>query len=681
MPSQTRQLAAIMFSDIVGYTSLMGTDEKKAFDLLHKNRLIQKPLIRQFRGKFLKEMGDGILASFETVSDAVFCAGAIQKEVEQEEALNLKIGIHVGEVIFEENDVFGDGVNIASRIVAITPSGEIWGSGSVKQNVQNKAGIDTNFVKEENLKNVKDPVKLYRITVNQNIVTSFKPEQDASISQSRKSIVYVLIGLLLILISYFIVNWFLKNESRDVEIIDKSIAVLPFKNMSDDPQQAYFASGVTEEILTRLAKIRDLRVISRTSSMIYKDTEKTIPEIAEELNVTFILEGSVQKYENKIRITAQLIHAGNDNHLWAESYDRDFADVFAIQSEVSQSIARELKATVSPEVAKDLNARPTDNMEAYKLYLRGVQVIPDRTEAKLRQAMDLFNQAIQLDSTFAEAWAELANVTYLMFGWDYVNNTAYLDQAVELSNKAISLKKNMARPYSVLGAIYSNGYADHAKGLEYYLQALTFDPNDGTTFQRICDLLNETKFPMIAVTAGQKAVQIDPFSMVNNYKMIHAMISAKQFDTAWEKIQTFKKLFPDANDQAQHLSAEFYYYTGQCQDLSRLGYRWWQYFVPLCYSYINKEDSARKYLDLIKDIEPITHKLIQARIGRDVDRMFQIINEQYDQPAENQWFWSIPDPFFDILRSDSRYETTLARNPWNSITEEQVARLKEFTGI
>jgi len=270
MPEQTRQLAAIMFTDIVGYTALMGKDEQRAFDILQKNRDIQKPIIEQNSGKWIKELGDGILASFPAVSDAVAAAVSIQEVCNGEREFQLRIGIHLGEVIFENGDVFGDGVNVASRIQALASPGTTWVSEIVFRNIENKRGISTDFIKETTLKNVQYPVKIYQL-------------------RSEKEI---------------------QNRIFSTQtIIEKSIAVLPFVNMSGDPGNEYFCDGLSEELLNVLAKVDGLKVASRTSSFLFRGKGTDITEIGNKLKVATVLEGSVRKSGNRLRITAQLINA------------------------------------------------------------------------------------------------------------------------------------------------------------------------------------------------------------------------------------------------------------------------------------------------------------------------------------------------------------------------------------
>jgi adenylate cyclase len=296
---QSRQLAAIMFTDIVGYTALMGEDEKKAFNILRKNRQLQKPIIEKFNGTWIKEIGDGVLASFYTVTDAVMCALEIQKACEIIDDLKLRIGIHLGEVVFEDNDVFGDGVNIASRLQALAPIGGIWISESVYKNVSNKKEIKTKFIREEILKNVKESVRIYEVITG-----------NTEKEQQRSSVI---------------------EKGAGKITPEKSVAVLPFVNMSNDPEQEYFSDGMAEEILNSLSHLQDLKVAGRTSSSQFKGKNIDLWEVGEKLRVRTVLEGSVRKQGNRIRVTAQLINVEDGYHLWSEKYDRNMDDVFAIQ--------------------------------------------------------------------------------------------------------------------------------------------------------------------------------------------------------------------------------------------------------------------------------------------------------------------------------------------------------------
>ncbi len=343
--SSTRQLAAIMFTDIVGYTALMGNDEQKAFELLDKNRQLQKPIIEQFNGRWIKELGDGVMASFNTVSDAVNAAIKIQQKCNAAKEFQLRIGIHLGEVIFENDDVFGDGVNIASRIQAIANPGSIYISEIVYKSISNRLEFLTKFVKEEKLKNVKEPVKIYQLIAEG--VMQHQLNIGQKIIPKPKVLLISIIVVALLIAGYFLKNFFTTQKSNQnintSEAIDKSIAVLPFVNMSDDKEQEYFSDGLSEELLNLLAKVPELKVIGRTSSFAFKGKNEDLRSIAQKLGVAHLLEGSVRKDGNKIRVTAQLIKANDGSQLWRDSYDRDLKSIFQLQDEIAKIVVQQLK--------------------------------------------------------------------------------------------------------------------------------------------------------------------------------------------------------------------------------------------------------------------------------------------------------------------------------------------------
>ncbi len=438
MPS-TRQLAAIMFTDIVGYTALMGKDEQKAFELLKKNRQIQKPIIEQFNGRWIKELGDGVMASFNTVSDAVNAAIKIQEACNTAKDFQLRIGIHLGEVVFENDDVFGDGVNIASRIQALAPPGGIWVSESVHNNVSNKKDIRTEFIKEETLKNVKEPVRIYKVSME-----GFGTESTPALFTQKD--------------------------------LEKSIAVLPFVNMSNDPDQEYFSDGLTEELITSLSRLKDIRVVSRTTSMQYKGTKKDIKTIGRELSVSYILEGSVRKFHDNLRITAQFIDVENDAHLWAETYKGTLADVFDIQEQVSKKIVDALMITLSPKEKVRLTKRSTLNVEAYDCYLRARNFLYRLTKNDIQFAIQLFQKAIKLDPGFAGAYAGLGEA-YATFYQEFERKEILLEKAIESSLKALMYDSTLSEAYAALGLAYFNkGLLDEA--LTACQKAIALDENN-----------------------------------------------------------------------------------------------------------------------------------------------------------------------------------------------------------
>jgi adenylate cyclase len=413
--SQTRHLAAIMFTDIVGYTSLMGVDEQNALAILKKNRDLQKPLIGQFSGRYIKELGDGIMASFPTVTDSVNAALKIQEACNKGKEFQLRIGIHLGEVVFENDDVFGDGVNIASRIQALTAPGSIYISESVYHNVSNKQGMETRFVKEEILKNVKNPVRIYEVTSNAGLYAS-----PITVSTSTQ------------------------------KYLENSIAVLPLLNLSNDPEQEYFCDGVSEEIINTLAQLNNLRVVSRTSAFSFKGKNHDARDIGKSLDVKTLLEGSVRKSGKRLRIIIQLIQVADGSHLWSCRYDRELEDIFAIQEDIAKNVATALKGFLTLE-EKDVIHRPETIIEAYEYFLRGRQFFHN---IQMVEARNMFEKAISLDTEYSLAYAGLADVYSWRFEWEGGNDPD-LQLAEKNSLKALSLAPNMAESHISRGFVLS----------------------------------------------------------------------------------------------------------------------------------------------------------------------------------------------------------------------------------
>jgi adenylate cyclase len=437
--SQNRQLAAIMFTDIVGYTRLMGNDEHKAFEMLGRNRTIQVPLIEKYGGRLIKELGDGMLASFTTVSDAVTAAIEIQNACNQQEDFSLRIGIHQGEIIFDNNDVFGDAVNIAARIQSAAPAGGILVSETVHLNVVNKASIQTEFFREDTLKNVSQPMKLYRVIMDMIIKTPEAPVTTYNPSSL------------------------------------KSIAVLPFVNMSNDPDQDFFSDGISEEILNSLTQVKQLKVAGRTSSFQFKGQNVDLREVGSKLNVTNVLEGSVRKHANRLRITAQLINVKDGYHLWSERFDRDIDDIFAIQEEIAMAITDKLKITLLDEEKQLVKKCCTHNSDAYQLYLKGRFYLSRRAKWVLR-AIEFFGQAIKIDPSFAAAYAGLADAYFISSFYSLYPGVAVMKKGKEAADRSIQLDLTLPEPYSSLGYYYTALVRDPEKGKQNFEKALALNP-------------------------------------------------------------------------------------------------------------------------------------------------------------------------------------------------------------
>jgi TolB-like protein/Tfp pilus assembly protein PilF len=502
-----------MFTDIVGYTTMMGKDERKTRELLRKNRDIHQRLIRKFNGTLLKEIGDGIMTSFSAASNAVYCAIEIQRACRNGN-IPLRIGIHQGEVLHENGDILGDGVNIASRIEQAAESGSIYVSSSVYHDVRNKSGIHAEYVEEKQLKNVEAPQKIYKINVeNSNIPEMESPAEVKSSGTNWQKILPILIGLVVIVLTVlYVIPKFLNTPPEN---LDRSIAVLPFDNESADESNAYFVNGIMEDIRNNLAKIGDLRVISKTSTEKYRETELSIKEIAQELEVPFLLEGTVQKSGNKVKIHAQLIEAETDDHLWAETYLRDLNDVFEIQSEIAQAIAKELYTVITPEELIIIETQPTTDITAYDIFLKARdqhnKYWSDNTDAEaLENAITLYRRAIDNDSTFARAYTGLAMAYSEKHHWEKYLEPTFLDSVLVLVNKALAFDDRLDEAYFVRGRYFGQNPESMDAAMNDMNRALELNPNYAEVYKfksRVSAWIFEDYVE--AIKNGRMAVNLD----------------------------------------------------------------------------------------------------------------------------------------------------------------------------
>lgn len=449
--AQSRQLAAIMFTDIVGYTALMERDEKRAFEVLKKNLSIHQSVLDTFHGRLIKELGDGILASFPTVTDALNAAIDIQRQCNDANDYKLSIGIHQGEVVLENGDVFGDAVNVSSRIQSLGTAGSILFSKKIADEIKNKVEFKTVSIGRFEFKNIDETIEVYALASDGFAI----PRRDLMQGKLKASFprhrVLATISIFLLVASGLVIyKSFLSSNNM---AIDKSIAVLPFENLSNDPEQEYFSNGITEDILNHLVKIADLRVKSRTSTLQYKGKQPSITQVGEDLGVANIVEGSVRRVGDKVRIVVQLIDAKSDVHLWSETYDREFKDVLALQSEIAIKIANALEARLTSVEKKNIQ-KISQDVTAYDYFLRA-RDLTNKTffeKQDFEKALLLVNQAIQLDSTFAPAYALKGRIWYALADFGIIQKM-WQDSALFYSSKAISLDPSLPDGYLLQGRV------------------------------------------------------------------------------------------------------------------------------------------------------------------------------------------------------------------------------------
>jgi adenylate cyclase len=445
-----RRLTAILAADVVGYSHLMGKDEAGTLvrlKSLHK-KLIQ-PTISDNNGRIVKLMGDGLLAEFSSVVDAVQCAVEIQQSMTERETdldynhrIRIRIGINLGDIIIEGSDIFGDGVNIAARLEGLAEPGGICVSAKVCEEVKNKLSISFKDMGAQEVKNIQEPVRVYSWTTNDSSTSSV-------------------------------------GATTAPPLPDKpSIAVLPFSNMSDDPEQEYFSDGITEDIITELSRFRSLFVIARNTSFTFKGAAVDVTEVGKKLGVSYVVEGSVRKVGNRVRITAQLIEATTGNHLWAERYDRELEDIFAVQDEVAQTISSTVGGRVESAGRKRAERLSGESLLAYDHVLRGIAAWLRNTKEDNRNARKHLEKAIDLDPLNPQAhrWFSEVLTSDWMAHW-VEDRTVTLMTAYESAKTAIALDDSFSEAMATLGSIQvcRREYDDAQRNLE---RAIQLNPND-----------------------------------------------------------------------------------------------------------------------------------------------------------------------------------------------------------
>ena len=409
-----RKLAAIMFMDMVGYTALMQKDEGKARGLIKRHRDLVKPHVDKHGGEIIQYVGDGTFCRFDSAIEAVNAALEIQHVFKLEDEISLRIGIHVGDVMVEGEEVYGDGVNVASRIEPLAEAGGVCISERVYDDIRNQSELEAHLLGKRVLKNVARPINIYSLIL-----------QDKKMSPTM---------------------------SQNIDSGGRSIAVLPFVNMSSDPENEYFGDGLAEEIINALTKIQDLRVASRTSSFSFKERNDDIREIGEKLNVDTILEGSVRRQGKKLRVTAQLINVEDGYHLWSERYDKELEEVFEIQDEITENIIQALEVILSDNEKNLIKNKPSVDVKAYDFYLRARKFMHSLTKKNFNYALKMLFRAIEIDPNYAIAYASIAECHCWLYLY-HESKQENLIKAEEASQRSIELGPDLAETH------VSRGYA------------------------------------------------------------------------------------------------------------------------------------------------------------------------------------------------------------------------------
>jgi len=507
-----RRLAAIMFTDIAGYTAITQSSESHALELLDRHNKLLRPMFSKFGGKEIKTIGDSFLVEFDSALDAVNCAVQIQQSLQAYNAespddwkINIRIGIHLGDIIRKQGDVFGDAVNISSRIQPLADVGGICVSQQVYDQVQNKIDFLLERLDHVELKNVKFPIDVYKL-----ILTTDGTSKNSGKLENR-------------------------NKIR--------LAVLPFVNMSPNQEDEYFADGLTEELIAELAGVEGLSVISRTSIMHYKNSNKKILEIGNELKVGTVLEGSIRKAGNKIRVTAQLIDSTNDDHLWADRYDRELSDIFAVQDEIAKNVTSALRSKlVSTKIPQ---TKHTSDMVAYNLYLQGRYFWNKRSKESVKKALELFQQALARDPEFAQPYSGIADCYSIMADRGDIPAAEAFSKSIDVARKAVQLNQGLAEAHASLGLSLLRNYKWESAKSEFK-KAIELNPSYASAHQWHAHVLLDTGRLEEAKVELEKASEADPLSPVILQNLSYLYDSLKQFDRAIETVDRALEIQPHA---------------------------------------------------------------------------------------------------------------------------------------
>jgi TolB-like protein/TPR repeat protein len=645
VPDGERRLAAVMFTDIVGYTSLTQKDESSTLQLLENHRRLLRPIFNSHGGREIKTTGDGFLIEFQSALNAVLCAAAVQqtmhdRKVATGEQVSIRIGIHIGDVVESGNDILGDAVNVASRIEPLAEPGGVCISDEVYRQVKTKSDLRFVSLGEKSLKNVETPIEVYRVAM----------------------------------------PWEKSGATETINYPTNRIAILPFASFSLDPNDAFFADGVTDEIISAAAGISGLNVISRTSVVGYKGTTKKVKEIGKELEVGSILEGTFKKAGSRIRVTTQLIDVANDRHLWAQNYDRNLDDVFEVQSDVAKQVADALRVRILSPEKERIEKKPTESTEAYTLYLKGRHFWNLRgvgsqgeTVENVKSALRCFEQAVAVDPRFALGYVGQADCCHKLGGELRVEVEANSRRAEEMVGKALELDPELAEAHATRGLWLDTEYRFKEEESEYR-KAIELKPSYAVVhnwyYLLLCDELRWDE----ALEQIEKALELDPLSPVFNGNLASFYYWKRDYGRA---LELFRRAI-ELGVSGEHFSvAHIYGRTKMFADMKRE----WAAWVELEQG---SSPHARTYADFyIAYYENDTQRCrkllpeLEAHFGKEMGLHAYEIAAAYFCLGENdkgfEWLersYSRREyflvgiklyPQFDGVRSDPRYIDLLKR--------------------
>ena len=641
-----RKLAAIMFTDMVGFTALNQSNEAQALEVLERHNKLLRPFFTKYNGREVKTIGDSFLVEFESALDATNCAIEIQKflhdyniSTKEDWKIKLRIGIHLGDVVHKGKDIIGDAVNIASRIQPLADPEGICISEQVFDQMHNKISYPLLPVERADLKNVSFPTIVYAVEM----------------------------------------SWNEKNRYQTSQLVQKQldrlrVAVLPFSSMSPDPNDEYFADGIMEELTHRISLIRELSVISRTSVMRYKNEDtKRLIDIGRELKAGTVLEGSLRKAGNRVRVTVQLIEVETDSHLWSANYDRSLEDIFQIQSEIADNVARELKIRLLETESALIKKSSTENVQAHILYLKGLASYSKSTRGGLEQSIEYYEQAIGKDPAYAIAYAAIAD-SYIRLGFKELRSSKEMfRKAKTFAQQALEIDSTLAEAHLSLGSVIRNLDWDYQAAENEFRKVIELNPNLAEAHSRLAILLaQEGKFDQ-ALPEVRCALELDPISAETSATAGMLYLYSRQYDTAIDLLTNATELDPNMMSAAHNLGLALVQKGRIAEGIKQIEKslkteRGAEDSMELAYAYTIAGDTeaARKILsELIEGSNEnpgwaAAIAGVYASLG-EIDQAIKWLEKAYEEHSGFLKGHLRVDFIFDPLRSDSRFEALLKK--------------------
>jgi adenylate cyclase len=630
-----------MFADVVGYTALTQKDEPFALQVVSRIKQLSSPVFSRHGGRLVKTLGDGFLVEFSSAMDGVLCGIELQHMMSQQASVHqggraeIKIGIHIGDVIEENGDVLGDAVNIASRIEPLAGPGEICISAEVMEQVKSRLSYAMVSLGPQKLKNVGEPVEVYRVL----LPWGGLPE----------------------------------GSSQNVTGDRRRLVVLPLNSYSPDPNDEYFADGMTEEIITKLSGLTGLRVIARTSSMKYKGVRKSVSEIGKELDVGSVLEGSVRKSGERMRITLQLVDASTEEHLWANSYDRNLTDVFAVQTDISEKVAGALEVKLLSKELETLRRAETGNLKAYTSYLKGRELMRGRSEEGLRSAAIQFEEAIAEDPTFARAYSGLADCFMVLGNFNIIPNEEAGRKARPLVRKAIELDDGLAEAHASLGLLLMTFDLDWLGAEREFKRAIEINPGYAQTHHWYSNLLANLGNVDEMLSESKLAIELDPLSAAAASAGATQHFCAGQYAEALKLVEKALQLSP-SHPGAKFMQPLILQSLGRAEEALALAAKWKQdepkrtdasALVAWLFAQEGKLDETRRLVEELEGRRPRTSEIegylwfLYIPLGN-LDRTFEYLNRAIETRDSDLSVIRLA-PGLDSARADPRYHELLKK--------------------